>query len=263
MAYAKGKYALSISDRSGLQFPYNEMVKEWNGAWVHTSEYEPKAPQLMPHEHSPDPQALQHPRPARIEFSVPNLLGINPISTAGTTTITVNEISHKRSTGDAVRLRDISGSVGGIAPSVFNLNTTLNGALTSSSSSIVLTDSSAFPSSGYIVISEDKTNSAVPRESLSETIKYTSNDTSSNTLSGLTRGSAAPSYGSTPGNTTARAHDDGSKVYGSYSITVVNTTSPQGSTISDSYTFVVNSAATSTQVGGGSMASAGPVNSRA
>jgi hypothetical protein len=263
MAYAKGKYALAISDRSGLQFPYNEMVKEWNGMWVHTSEYEPKAPQLMPHEHSPDPQALQHPRPARIEFSVPNLLGINPISTAGTTTVTVTEISHKRSTGDAVRLRDISGSTGGIAPSVFNLNTTLNGALTSSSSSIVLTDSSAFPSSGYIVISEDKTNSAVPRESLSETIKYTSNDTSSNTLSGLTRGSAAPSYGATPGNTTARAHDDGSKVYGSYSITVVNTTSPQGSTISDSYTFVVNSAATSTQVGGGSMSSAGPVNSRA
>ena len=263
MAYAKGKYSLSISDRSGLQFPYTEMVKEWNGAWVHTSEFEPKAPQLMPHEHSPDPQALEHPRVARTEFPVPNLLGINPISTAGTTTITINEISHKRSTGDAVRLRDISGSVGGIAPSVFDLNTTLNGALTSSSSSITLTDGSSFPSSGYIVISEDKTNSAVPRESLSETIKYTSNDTSSNTLSGLTRGSAAPSYGSTPGNTTARAHDDGSKVYGSYSITVVNTTSPQGSTISDSYTFVVNSAATSTQVGGGSIASAGPVNSRA
>jgi hypothetical protein len=261
MAYAKGKYALSISDRSGLQFPYNEMVKEWTGAWVHTSEYEPKAPQLMPHEHSPDPQALEHPRVARTEFPVPNLLGINPISTAGSTTITVTEVSHKRSTGDAVRLRNIAGSIGGIAPSVFNLNTTLNGALTDSSTSITLTDGSAFPSSGYIVINEDKTNSAVPRESLSETIKYTSR--SGNVLSGLTRGSAAPSYGTTPGNTTARAHDDGSKVYGSYSITIVNTTSPQNTTISDSYTFVVNSAATSTQVGGGSIASAGPVNSRA
>jgi hypothetical protein len=261
MAYAKGKYALSISDRSGLQFPYNEMVKEWTGAWVHTSEYEPKAPQLMPHEHSPDPQALEHPRVARTEFPVPNLLGINPISTAGSTTITVTEVSHKRSTGDAVRLRNIAGSIGGIAPSVFNLNTTLNGALTDSSTSITLTDGSAFPSSGYIVINEDKTNSAVPRESLSETIKYTSR--SGNVLSGLTRGSAAPSYGTTPGNTTARAHDDGSKVYGSYSITIVNTTSPQNTTISDSYTFVVNSGASSTQVGGGSIASAGPVNSRA
>ena len=48
MAYAKGKYAIAISDRSGLQFPYNEMVREWNGMCVHTSEYEPKAPQLMP-----------------------------------------------------------------------------------------------------------------------------------------------------------------------------------------------------------------------
>ena len=56
MAYAKGKYAIAISDRSGLQFPYNEMVEEWNGMWVHTSEYEPKAPQLMPHEHSPNPK---------------------------------------------------------------------------------------------------------------------------------------------------------------------------------------------------------------
>ena len=37
MAYAKGKYAKFISDRSGLQFPYTEMVTEWTGAKVHTS----------------------------------------------------------------------------------------------------------------------------------------------------------------------------------------------------------------------------------
>ena len=29
MAYSRGKYAKSISDRSGMEFPYNEMVKEW------------------------------------------------------------------------------------------------------------------------------------------------------------------------------------------------------------------------------------------
>ena len=29
MAYAKGKYAKFISDRSGMAFPYKEMVKEW------------------------------------------------------------------------------------------------------------------------------------------------------------------------------------------------------------------------------------------
>ena len=38
---ARGKHALFISDRSGLQYPYTEMVREWNGARVHISEYEP------------------------------------------------------------------------------------------------------------------------------------------------------------------------------------------------------------------------------
>ena len=30
--YATGKYAKAISDRSGLEFPYTEMVREWNGS---------------------------------------------------------------------------------------------------------------------------------------------------------------------------------------------------------------------------------------
>jgi hypothetical protein len=46
MAFAKGKYAKAISDRSGMEFPYREMVKEWNGHFVHKSEYEAKHPQL-------------------------------------------------------------------------------------------------------------------------------------------------------------------------------------------------------------------------
>ena len=46
MAFARGKRSLAISDRSGMQFPYLEMVKEWNGSIVHISEYEPKHPQL-------------------------------------------------------------------------------------------------------------------------------------------------------------------------------------------------------------------------
>jgi hypothetical protein len=33
--FAKGKRALAISDRSGQQFPYREMVKEWNNSFVH------------------------------------------------------------------------------------------------------------------------------------------------------------------------------------------------------------------------------------
>ena len=65
---SKGKYALFISDRSGLAFPYREMVREWNGARVHTSEYEPKQPQLEPTPYSADPQGLPHPRPQQFNL---------------------------------------------------------------------------------------------------------------------------------------------------------------------------------------------------
>ena len=107
MAYASGKFAIAISDRSGLQFPYTEMVKEWTGAWVHRSEYEPKAPQLMPHEHSPDPQALENARPARIEPSSLILLPNNPFETYAASSQVINVFSpdHGRSTGDTVRFR--------------------------------------------------------------------------------------------------------------------------------------------------------------
>jgi hypothetical protein len=65
MAYAKGKYSQSISDRSGQAFPYREMVKEWNGSWVHISEFEAKHPQLDPKPHMADPIALWNARPQR------------------------------------------------------------------------------------------------------------------------------------------------------------------------------------------------------
>ena len=48
MAFARGKYAKAISDRSGMEFPYREMMKEWNGMLVHRSEHEEKHPQLEP-----------------------------------------------------------------------------------------------------------------------------------------------------------------------------------------------------------------------
>ena len=67
MAHAAGKYAKAISDRSGLEFPYNEMVKEWNGSMVHKSEFEAKHPQLERQKHKPDAQSLQDARPARAE----------------------------------------------------------------------------------------------------------------------------------------------------------------------------------------------------
>jgi hypothetical protein len=65
--YATGKYARAISDRSGMEFPYKEMVREWNGAFVHVSEFEPKQPQLEPKPMNGDSISLRHVRPDRTE----------------------------------------------------------------------------------------------------------------------------------------------------------------------------------------------------
>jgi len=67
MAHAAGKYARAISDRSGMEFPYNEMVKEWNGSLVHKSEFEAKHPQLERQRHVADAQSLKDGRSARSE----------------------------------------------------------------------------------------------------------------------------------------------------------------------------------------------------
>ena len=107
MSYASGRRSKAISDRSGQAFPYKEMVKEWTGALVHISEYEPKHPQLEPKPHSADPQGLLNARPARVEPAVARILTLNPLSaTDGSTTITVFEDNHGRTTGDTVRFRD-------------------------------------------------------------------------------------------------------------------------------------------------------------
>ena len=114
MAYANGKYAKFISDRSGMEFPYTEMVKEWNGARVHKSEFEPKTPQDKPHKYTADAEALQFPRPARTESAVATLLPRNPFRfTASSTTVTVFEPDHGRSSSNTVRFRDVTGNLFG------------------------------------------------------------------------------------------------------------------------------------------------------
>jgi hypothetical protein len=65
--YATGKHAKAISDRSGVEFPYREMVREWNGSFVHVSEFEPKQPQLEPKPISADGIALRNVRTDRTE----------------------------------------------------------------------------------------------------------------------------------------------------------------------------------------------------
>ena len=70
MSYATGKRSKAISDRSGMAYPYKEMVKEWNGSLVHISEFEPKHPQLDPPYHKADAIALKNPRV--MKFQQPN-----------------------------------------------------------------------------------------------------------------------------------------------------------------------------------------------
>jgi len=79
---------------------------------------------------------------------------------------------------------------------------TLDGAITANAASLVLADSSAFAPAGILLIGTEK-------------ISYNSNDTGTNTLSGLTRG-----YG----GTTAAVHADGVDV-ASYTIVVDDTAS--------------------------------------
>ena len=107
MAFAKGKYAKAISDRSGMEFPYNEMIKEWNGSFVHISEYEEKQPQLEVRHRGGDAQGLRNARPARAENEVSVLLGPNPFETIASSSgiINVYELAHGRDTSDTVRFR--------------------------------------------------------------------------------------------------------------------------------------------------------------
>ena len=106
--FAKGKQAYAISDRSGMRFPYTEMVREWNGFLVHYSEYEEKQPQLDPKPVGSDPQALRNPRVQQADTPQLILLTPNPFETViynGVTYINVYSQDHQRSTGDIVRLR--------------------------------------------------------------------------------------------------------------------------------------------------------------
>ena len=106
--YATGKHALAISDRSGMAFPYSEMVREWNGSLVHYSEFEAKQPQLEPKPVGSDPQALYNPRPQPESKTSLILLDNNPFTSViygGTTYVNVFSEDHHRAAGSTVRFR--------------------------------------------------------------------------------------------------------------------------------------------------------------
>jgi len=270
--FSRGRYSLMISDRSGAAFPYREMVQEWNGAWVHNSEYEPKQPQIDPRPHGADAQALQHAKPARVEFAVQDLLPDNPFTTtAASKSLSVSFPSNNFNEGTTyVTFRELKQPVGGVAIATLELTTTLNGAISDSATTITLTDASEFPTSGYIMIrkvltSSDTSNPLLVGTYQNEVIEYTGKST--HDLTGCTRGSSAPYKGLTPPSTTAGSHSSGAKVFGSYLATAVGTSytpvSPPGTeTQYNSLTVPLVSNATSTDTGGGFQCTIGPVNDR-
>ena len=274
--FAKGSRALAISDRSGAAFPYREMVKEWTGAWVHVSEFEPKQPQLEPHPVGADPQGLMHARPARVEFPVQDILPNNPFTTtAGSQTLSVSYPSNQINEGTSyVRFQSVKEIVGGVAIATLELETTLNGAINDTVNTLTLTSSAAFPNAGFIVIEkvDQDATSANFGKYLNETIQYTGNNTGTGVLSGLTRGTAAPFRGITFSNTTATTHANGAKVFGSYLATAIASTVtvgprlPNGTQATEqqfnSITVPLVNAAGRSETGGGFQCTIGPVNDR-
>ena len=105
--YATGKYAKAISDRSGMEFPYKEMVREWNGSFVHVSEFEPKQPQLEPKPMNGDAISLRNVRPSRPAPAVIRMIPENGFETyqAGSSIINVSFPGHGLTSGTTQRFR--------------------------------------------------------------------------------------------------------------------------------------------------------------
>ena len=245
-----------------MAFPYQEMVVEWTGARVHTSEFEPKSPQVSPKPHGADPQALQHARPRSPSIPSPGILKPNPISMNGTTTSTVTLDNCQLQVGDAVTFLNVTdNSVGGVNNVLLSPFAILATNMTTTSSSIVCNETTQLPSSGYVFIESFTTPSAtnpdyVPQKNF-EVIKYTTNTTGTQTLSGLTRATNAPFRGITPPATTAFEHKVGASIFGAFNVASITTRTqnnpgmPAQITVNTGFTFTLPTAATSTEVGGG------------
>ena len=93
--FATGKRSKAISDRSGMEFPYEEMVKEWNGSLVHYTEFEPKHPQIGRRRTVADAIALQNPRVMKFQQPTQKFLtaGDGTVSDSGGASVGVADLS--------------------------------------------------------------------------------------------------------------------------------------------------------------------------
>ena len=200
--YASGKYAYAISDRSGMRFPYDEMVREWNGSLVHYSEYEPKQPQLQPKPVGSDPIALFNPRPQPASVVSLILLDNNPFTSiiySGTTYVNVYSEDHQRKAGDIVRFRGppevISAGPGGADPAdARNLQAFAN--IPTFNNVSDLNNANGFTIALGQIDSSGTVTGATTSDSLTDTINYFYiTSTSSATSGGVSGGGANTSAG--------------------------------------------------------------------
>ena len=95
--FATGKRSKAISDRSGMEFPYTEMVKEWNGSLVHISEFEPKHPQIRRRRTVADAIALQNSRVMKFQQPIQPFINTSTsdvtIANSGGATVAVANLS--------------------------------------------------------------------------------------------------------------------------------------------------------------------------
>ena len=273
--FAKGKHALAISDRSGLAFPWREMVTEWNGAFVHYSEFERKQPQLEPRPFVADPQGLEKARPQVAPLPTPDLLPENPffLPSGIPGVIEVNHPDSGIQVGDQVRLMSVKQNIP--IPSPFNnivsiqqleMSTTLAADITASDTTLTTTDFlPTFTTGGFLVIEKINPTTGFFEN---EVIQFTSRDILPGlTYSGLIRGTNALFRGKKPKNTTASAHSAGAKVFGSREVLSLNTTTSasagQPPTVTNFNGYNLNYSSSTlydSLVGGGLNCLAGPVN---
>ena len=211
--YATGKHSKAISDRSGMEFPYREMVREWNGAFVHFTEFEPKQPQLEPKPNGADGVALLNTRTDRNEPPTAILLPKNPFTvTNGSATLTVSLLNHSLEVGDFVLFYKPASNN---PIESFNLGSNLfpifavSNAITASATTATFDSNTNFPATGFYFIQSATSPSSTSPEYVPvvqrEVIQYTGKS-GGLTLTGLTRGTNAPFRGEILNSTEATAH---------------------------------------------------------
>ena len=269
--YATGKYAKAISDRSGMEFPYKKMVREWNGAFVHFTEFEPKQPQLEPKPNGADGVSLLNTRTDRTEPPTAVALPKDPFTvTNGSATLTVSLLNHSLKVGDFVLFFDGASN----APTQsFNLGSNLfplfavTTAMAAADTSAILDSNTNFPASGFYFIQSPTEPAATNPNNVPviqrEVIQYTGKS-GGLTITGLSRGTNAPFRGITNESTTATAHIS-SSVFPGLEIQSVTTRTentgamPTTKTVNTGFTVTLPYNAVGNITGGGQNAFVSPM----